>query len=119
MVDLNVVELGGDGHELVPVGRGSSDGVDVIETLDHLAGLLDEQVGLEEGDFVLLDGVDHVDGREVVDKFVSHGAELGDLLGDEIFVSLVLEGEERELGLGGKLLVAGGHGVIGAGIVRA
>ena len=98
MFDLNVVELVGDGHEFVPVDSGGSDGVDVIETLDLLAGLLDEQVGLAEGDFVVLSGVGHVDGGQVADEFVSRGAEFGDLFDDEISVSVVLEGKKRQLG---------------------
>ena len=118
VVDFNAVELTGDVHVVIPVGLGSLNAVDVVQLLDHLAGVGDVEPSLEEGHFVLLRGVDHVGDSEVGDHSVSHGSELGDLPGNELLFTLFMDGEERDVGIGGSLIVASGHGVIEAGIVR-
>ena len=74
--------------------------------------------GLEEGDFVFFCRTGHVGDRDVGNNFVPHSSELGDLLGNEILVTLVMEREEGELGLGGSLIIGSGHGVVEAGIFR-
>ena len=46
VVDLDAVELTGDGEELVPVGCGRLDAINVVEFLSHIESLLDVELGL-------------------------------------------------------------------------
>ena len=92
MVEFDLPDFIRDLHEFVSKKCGGCDSVDMSKSRDHTASLLDEQVGLGEGDFIIFGGGDNVEGAYTPNEFISEVAQFGDLSGDEVIIRVVLEG---------------------------